>query len=467
MRIRLLDGARGPDPAAQTAHALHTLLEALGLPEKGDRLLFSGKKVACPLFREATVELPCGEAMSAEEAIRIHRRIAAEDASLIHCEGDRVRVGADILGAAAFWLTGAHEAGAPCDPFGRPLGARGVLARAGLLAQPPVDGLLRLLWDALSRAAQLEGSELERIPAWPDDHRFAVLLSHDVDLWRKRTPRQLAKELLRAARDPRRLPRLARAFTRGPDPWADLDAIADLEAGYSMRSTFFVFAGRPNLRLHGIGIVNSYDAPREAVGHTLRRLAERGWEVALHGSYQSFDSPSELRAEKADLEALLGQEVWGCRQHFLRFAWPATWLAQAEAGLRYDATLGYHDADGCRAGLSFPFRAHAGQELPLLVLPLVVADGALREHEGLGPEAAWERLKTHLERTAAQGSMLGILWHNTHFCELDAPGYPGVYERVLDWTRSHGGWGASARDILTWWEKRAALLAPRALALPG
>jgi len=346
-----------------------------------------------------------------------------------------------------------------------------------------VHDLMALLWAALSRAA-VGGASLPRVPAWPEGRKFAVLLSHDIDLWRKRTPRQLAKELARALAAPRRLAHIPRAFFRGPDPWADLDAIADLEAARGMHSTFFVFAGRPNLRSHGVGIVNSYNAPREEVGQTLRRLAARGFEVALHGSFHSFDSPERLESERADLKALCGQPVLGCRQHFLRLAWPATWAAQAEAGITYDATLGYHDTDGYRAALAFPFRPFGGphaekdetaektrfeseisnqqsaiRDSPLpLVLPLIVSDGALLAHQRLGAEAAWERLRSHLERTEADGSLLGLLWHNTHFCELDAPGYPGVYERALDWTRSHGGWGAAAGEIAAWWSRRAASL---------
>ncbi len=439
MRVRAINVGLDTAQAALASYALRTLLETLGLryeaAEGGFRIpdsRFQIRRSQSAAPEEAVVEVACGQA--------------------------------DILGAAAHWLTGRGEEGAERDAFGRVRGATSPLAKAGLLRTPVVHGLMNLLWAALSRAAEAAGAALERVPAWPEGRRFAVLLSHDVDLWRKRTARQLAKELLRAAKAPQRLPQLVRAFTRGPDPWSDLEGIADLEARRGMHSTFFVFAGRPNLRVNGVGVVGCYDAPRQQVGETLRRVAARGWEVALHGSFHSFDSAEHLRGERADLEALVGQPLWGCRQHFLRLAWPATWQAQADAGLRYDATLGYHDADGSRAGFSFPFCPYGGTgTLPVLELPLTVADGALREHQGLGPDAAWERLRGHLERAEADGSMLGLLWHNTHFCELDAPGYRGVYERALDWIASHGGWGASAREICEWWQARKSALTGQAM----
>jgi peptidoglycan/xylan/chitin deacetylase (PgdA/CDA1 family) len=385
-------------------------------------------------------------------------RETAQGRAVVAAEGSRIRIGADLVASAGLWLTGGDEGPGGRDAFRRFRGAASARAQAGLLRTPVVTDLMWLLWEALDKAARGAGLRLERMPAWPQGRKFAVLLSHDVDLWRKRTVRQLGKELARSVRAPRRLPKLARCFCCGPDPWSDLDGIADLEERRGMRSTFFLLPGRPDRVLDGVRIVNSYDARPERVRDTARRLVARGWEVGLHGSFDSFDSAEALAGESRDVAALAGQPVAGCRQHFLRFERPTTWRRQAEAGLRYDATLGYHDADGYRAGFSFPFRPFANEELPLLELPLVVADGALREHQGLDAEAAWQRLQGYLERTEADGAMLSLLWHNTHFCELDAPGYRGVYERALDWTQEHGGWGASAREIAEWWEQRSASL---------
>lgn len=457
MRVTVAIGGLDSRRAAAAAHTLGTLLDTLGLahdlvpeaaPVPADRLVLAcGRPVAAA---RAVVEVPRGQPMAADEALCIHRRATADRDALLAGEGARVRVEADLVGAAAFWLTGGDEARPSRDTFGRLRGA------GGPLGAPVVTDLMRVLWTALSRAAQAAGLTLERAPAWPGGRRFAVLLSHDVDLWRRRTARRLAKDLARSLAAPRRLGAVARAFCCGPDPWSDLDAIADLEAARGMHSTFFVLAGRPDRRLHGKRIVNGYHARPEAVRDTLGRLAERGFEIALHGSYDSFDSAERLAAERRDLEALCGEPVRGCRQHFLRFHWPATWHAQAAAGLRYDATLGYHDAEGYRAGFSFPFRPFAGHEVPLLELPLALSDGAFADHQRLDADAAWERLRAHLERTEADGAMLGVLWHNTHFCDLDAPGYRGVYERMLDWIRAHGGWGASAAEIAEWWNRRSA-----------
>ena len=451
MRVCVVLDEMSDERRALSDYVLRTLLGTLGLPHEvvsaGEdltgRLVIRHGRAAAPPNLSPLVEIPCEEPPAAAQVRRAcHAPVTAE--------GPRVRIEADIIGAAAFWLTGRDEADASRDPFGR------VRGRNDDLSKPVVTELMNVLWDALSQAAKAAGLAIERAPAWPEGKRFAVLLSHDVDLWRKRTARQLAKELLRG---PWRVGQIAKAFCSGPDPWSDLDGIADLEEERGMRSTFFILPGRPDRVVDGIRVVNSYNASPEEVGDTLRRLVARGWEVGLHGSFDSFRSAEAMAAERRDVEALAGTSVSGCRQHFLRFERPATWRAQAEAGLAYDATLGYHDADGYRGGFSFPFRPFAGEELPILELPLVVMDGALRERQGLDADAAWQRLEGYLERTEADGAMLSLLWHNTYFCDLDAPGYRGVYERALDWIRGHGGWGASARDICEWWDRRLARLA--------
>jgi len=484
--VAVIDGLSAERERLST-YVLRTLLTTLGLHYEivakpaadlaGKILIWYGPRPA-PVAARATVEIASFPPPTPDAVPRSivrdedRRRIAVlgpvravrgktlchdavSGAPVVAIEGSHAQIGLDLVATAGFWLTGRDEESARRDALERVEGATLPRAAGGLLRTPVVTDLMTLLCDALRRAADAAGLPLDRAPAWPSGRDFAVLLSHDVDLWRKRTVRQAAKELLRTIGHPLRFGSVARAFLRGPDPWSDLAGIAALEERRGMHSTFFALAGRPDLQVGGVHVVNSYRAAPAEVGATLRAVAERGCEIALHGSFDSFRSAEALASERRDLASLSGQPVLGCRQHFLRFDRPATWRAQIGAGLAYDATLGYHDLDGYRAGFSFPFRPFDGEELPILVLPLVLMDGALRERQGLDAEAAWRVVESYLERTRADGALLSLLWHNHYFCGLDAPGYRGVYERALDWIRDHHGWGASAREISDWWIHRA------------
>ena len=473
--------------AALASYAVGTMLTTLGLPHQvvaeppdptpGHLLLWYSPAeppadaaalvhVACfdpptpdgPIHRAACLEdRPRVAFLGAHRHVRGRRlyRAVTDGRAVVAANGPHVRIGFDLIASAAFWLTGGDETSDRHDHFGRVRGTHGPRHDAGLAATPVVTDLMNLLWACIRRAAFAAGRPLARVAPWPAESRFALFLSHDIDLWKKRTVRQFVKEILRSGKPPRTLGEVFRTFFTGPDPWA-LGPIADLEAQRGMHSTFYILAGRPTRHLHGEQIVNGYPVLKRTVRRAVRALDRAGWEIGLHGSFDSHRSAASLEAERKDLERLVGKPVVGTRQHFLRFERPGTWRRQAEAGLCYDASLGYHDLDGYRAGFSFPFRPFDGEPLPLLALPLIVMDGALYEHQHLDSKDAWPRVRHYLERTRRDGAMLSLLWHNTPFCDLDAPGYRGVYERALDWAREHNGWGAAAGEIVRWWERRAA-----------
>lgn len=472
--------------AALSAYVLRTLLDTLGVPHEvvhdaGDvshaaPLLWYGTappppdapaavQIACLPPPDADTPIAWAQPCGGSQRLAFlggHRPVAgapvhvaaATGEPIVATEGTHWRIGFDLVASAAFWLTGGDETPDRFDAFGRMRGVASPRHEASLTATPVVTQLMQLLRQGIEWAAAAMASPLVRLAPWPAGHTHALLLSHDIDLWRKRTPRQLAKELLRCLTAPRRAGSVLKAFLAGPDPWA-LEPIADLEAQHGARSTFFLLPGRPDRRADGRRIVNGYPVNRETVAATARRLVQRGWEVALHGSFAAERSTESVAAERRDVERLAGHPVTGVRQHFLHFERPATWRRQVGAGLTYDATLGYRDTDGHRAGFSFPFRPFAdGEELPLLELPLVVMDGALLAERRLDADDAWACIQAHLQRTARDESMLTVLWHNTHFCDLDAPGYRGAYERLLESARE--AWTPTMGELADWWRRRSA-----------
>src|SRR5213079_764648 len=88
----------------------------------------------------------------------------------------------------------------------------------------------------------------------------------------------------------------------------------------------------------------------------------------------------------ARLDAVIGGNVVGGRQHYLRFRVPETWREWEAAGLRYDSTMTFAGHEGFRCGTSHayrPFDLEEDRELMIEELPLVVMDGTLRLYRGL------------------------------------------------------------------------------------
>ena len=74
-------------------------------------------------------------------------------------------------------------------------------------------------------------------------------------------------------------------------------------------------------------------------------LDKNGWEVGLHGSYNSFNNYALMKSEKQFLENILNHKVIGIRQHHLQIG-EKTWEIQKECGFKYDSSLGFNEKIG-------------------------------------------------------------------------------------------------------------------------
>ncbi len=226
---------------------------------------------------------------------------------------------------------------------------------------------------------------------------------------------------------------------RGTDPNWSYEQIAAIERAHGGRSTYFVMAGH-HVAADGPDPA-AYDRLRPAI---VAQIAAQGDEVGLHPSYTASEHPGRIAEERARLAALTGAAVPGMRFHYLRHDAHATLPALERLGFAYDSSQGYGDAIGLRAGFSFPYRPyHVADDRPLhlVELPLAVMDATLAEQRylGLPPAAGLEHTLGLLERVAAVGGTVAILWHTDRFSREYARGWDRVYADVLAWVAERGG----------------------------
>lgn len=339
------------------------------------------------------------------------------------------------------------------------------------------------------------GISLWEIPPVPPGHRFLACLTHDVDflgIKRHRLDRTLAGFLLRAS-----LGSLS-GFIRGrhslryllrnwaallslplvyagvlPDFWLPFDRY--IKADGEFRSTFFVipFADRPGRGLDGPS------NPRRSVRYAAReirtwlpKLRSLGFEVGVHGIDAWCDhaaSADELR----EVAELTSQAELGVRMHWLYFD-PTSFATLEHAGFRYDATIGYNDAVGFRAGTTQVFRPLSVESL--LELPLHIQDTALffpgrmnrTEQEALG------LCGQILDWAQRLGGVSTLSWHERSL--VPERQWDGAYRWLLAQLRQRGAYVAPARDVVSWFSARRSVnlegagIDPgllRALAEPG
>jgi hypothetical protein len=101
-------------------------------------------------------------------------------------------------------------------------------------------------------------------------------------------------------------------------------------------------------------------------------------------------------------------------------------------GLAYDATVGFADHIGFRAGTSYPYRPwllSRGREAELLEIPLMAMDSTPQGYMKLSPDEALGKLLECVARCRTVGGVFSLLWHNTR---LTGGGYEVLYRRLLD-----------------------------------
>ena len=336
--------------------------------------------------------------------------------------------------ASAFFMVSRYEEWVldRRDELGRFQARDSFAFQQGFLERPVVDEYSR--W--LQRLIRSLGLRMEERRRFGD---FAIALSHDIDTVSSGWLEAIKHELLHPARPKVTLKNLARIIeTRlhGRDLYFNFDDILELERAYDARSTFFI------LKRTGDRRDAKYDYRSKLFREVFARMLEGGWEIGLHGSFRSVVERASLADEKRALEAALGAQVAGNRQHFLRMDVAHAWRTQQRAGLRYDATLGYADAAGFRAGLARPFHPFDVKNLEpfsIVEVPLVIMDGSYQKYGGLDAERVWSRVIPLLEEIKRHHGAASVLWHNTFFTPYKFRGYREVYVQLLKWVREQGG----------------------------
>jgi hypothetical protein len=352
-------------------------------------------------------------------------------AASAHVGPGRIRLEADLLGGAFFLLTRLEELDPPeLDPHGRMPAAASVAGRAGFLERPVVDEYAEILLAALRRLfPRLE----------PPARDFAMVASHDVDVPLCRagslrtSARHAAIDVVRR-RDPALAGRrLVAALTGDPrrDVCNTFEWIMAAHEERGLRGAFYFIAGGDSRHDAAYRIGDPW------IRGLLRRIHERGHEVGLHPSYDSYADPGRIAGELGELRRVCEEEgielgPVGGRQHFLRFANPDTWRAWEEAGLAYDSTLAFADRPGFRCGACFEypvFDVPARRRLALRERPLVAMEASLLQYLALPDDEAAALLTELKRRCRLFGGSFTLLWHNDR---LQSRGRRRLYLGALD-----------------------------------
>jgi peptidoglycan/xylan/chitin deacetylase (PgdA/CDA1 family) len=279
---------------------------------------------------------------------------------------------------------------------------------------------------------------------WPDGKRFALCLTHDVDRIEK-SWWHCAYYFIRT-RKPYHLKSL---FTKGKErPYWNFEKIMAIEEKHGVRSTFFFLNETKKLEILKFNTFKlafgNYDLDKPRIVNIIKKLDEGGWEIGVHGSYDSYKNKELLAQEKRVLERILERPVLGIRQHYLRLEIPETWKIQQEIGFKYDASFGFRDRLEFRDGKLLPFRPIGGD---FVAIPLAIMDGPLFS-SSMDIEDAWLKCEKMINFAEKTGAILTVLWHNNRFNDNEYPDQMRVYERIIEECKKRNAWIGTSGAVL-------------------
>ena len=381
---------------------------------------------------------------------------------VFHLHGKQILVHKDIVSSAFYFLSCWQEHTGKPDKDGRQAYAHSLQARWDIAHVPVVDRYASLLRQAIAIALP----QVMLDTRWPNGASMAVSLSHDLDYWNYWTSAELASvnryNLRRLFRSP--LHALYKLLGHQLDkrlfyhPARRNSAVIQHEQHMGLHSTTFVLSNPELEDRRQVYLVDQGTELKDFLTIINDRM------VQLHGSGEASGKMEALREQMMNL-LQAGYQCQGYRAHQLQFSYDETLPLLEEAHLDYDASLGWWEHTGFRAGTSMPFYPFWHKEnrpLTVLEIPLSVMDVTLFSPRAmkLSADSAQSMLRRLMNNAATNGGHLSLLWHYRTFDPIDFPRWRSMYWKLLRQAQQRQAWVCSLDELYTHWKKKYSIKEP-------
>jgi len=339
---------------------------------------------------------------------------------------NQINLGLDIFGSAFFMLTRYEEiVKNNRDNHDRFPATAALAYQENFLHRPIINEYLEILWSCLKYL----WSGLERKP-----RTFQTYLTHDIDNPFQHAFTGIFPLAKRCAGDilKRHQPHQAvqnfsnwlRVKTGNPevDPCNTFDRIMDISEQHNLRSAFYFITDHTAGKIDG-----RYNMNHPLIRNLLQKIYQRGHEIGLHPSYNTYQDPQQTKKEFQILQQSceaegINQDKWGGRQHYLRWETPTTFQNWNDAGLHYDSTLSYADVAGFRCGICYEyptFNVMTRQRLKLRERPLTIMERTILDERymNLTYDLALAPIREYKQACQLFDGDFVILWHNNRLID--------------------------------------------------
>lgn len=382
--------------------------------------------------------------------------VAEGTRSFYSIEANSLHLYHDLL-KSIFHLLSGYEEIKNCerDPYGRFPYAQSLQYKLKIIDKPIVNYYIKILLGALEEFCRKNKLTFRRIPLL---NTPTLMLSHDVDLIDAYDFKETAykfKQLLGLADSPFTLRGKFRdAFTAlyhflnplsGKNPYWSFPQLMDWESEREFLSTWFF------LERDGRYDNSRYRFHHRKIRKLIYQLADKGHEIGIHGTMQSFDNPEAMHRTVEHLRAVSPEPVSGIRQHYLRFEPGHTARIQQAQGLSYDASLGFSEHEGFRNSYCWPFKFFdfdKQKTMDFWEIPLTLMDVTHFYHRKLSYDQSMEAVTALSSEVVKFNGVFSLLWHNSFFDEWLFPGITAHYTGILDQLKSMGMQGITGKMLM-------------------
>lgn len=312
---------------------------------------------------------------------------------------------------------------------------------------PYLDEMIEVFTNALTNALQQKNVPYQIIKPWD---KPVICLTHDADSIQGKSLLRYAYWIMLACGTFKpsafrsALRKIRKTASADLDPHFSFAYIRNEEDRYGFRSTFFLMSLKSSLGREG----RRYSVRHHGLKQTLEKLADEGFEIGLHPTGDAYCNSSTLQSQHERLKAIVTKPLTGVgvRNHYLRFKVPITWRIQENLSIVYDATWGWSDRCGFRAGTSRPFRPfdrEKNRRLNVWEVPLIVMDGALQSYN-----APLQIIGELAERCFSYGGIFTALWHTNLVSPMETPELNNLFTTSLKYLSDLGCAGLTSFDAI-------------------
>jgi len=330
----------------------------------------------------------------------------------------------DIIGSIFFMLSAYQEVAIPDrDRHDRFPASESVAQKNSFLYRPIVDEYVELLWACMKYL-------------WPQlvrkSRQGGIFVTCDVDSPfdsaannARRLVHSLGGDLLKRRNMHLALRRMRNVLASRSgdyrfDPCYTFDWYLETCERYGRQASFYFIPDHPAGALDCC-----YELTEPRIQALIRKVSDRGHEVGVHSSYNSYQDATQIVKERRRMISACKQagadaRAHGNRQHFLRWDTMQTPDHLETAGFKYDTTGAFADAPGFRYGTSRSFAMWSWRNrapLKIKQRPLVVMECTVIAERYLGLGYTDEALDLMLMlkgRAIKYGGDFTLLWHNDH-----------------------------------------------------